>query len=157
QQGGTRRPPASGQQRTSRPGSIPPKSGQHRTASGQHRTTSGQQRTTSGQHRTTDQVPRWKYWLRRIGLGALIAGLAVAVIGTVGLLIRYATLQTPTPANFALYESSTIYFADGVTPIGTLGEADRTIVDIDTLPDHVPNAFVAAEDRTFYDNPGVDV
>lgn len=160
QQGGNRRPPVSGQQRTTsgqqrttRPASIPPRSGQQRTTSGQQRTTSGQQRVTTSHA----QQPHWKYWLRRIGVGALIAGLAVTVIGIVGLLIRYATLQTPEPSDFALFESSTIYFADGVTPIGTLGEADRTIVDIDTLPDHVPNAFVAAEDRTFYDNPGVDV
>src|SRR5690606_34963329 len=150
-QGGNGRPPASGQQRTNRPGSIPPRSSQHRTTSGQHKTTSGQQRVTHAK----EQPPRRKFWFRRIRVGAFVAGLAVGIIGTVGLLIRYATLPNLQPSDFALYESSTIYFADGVTPIGTLGEADRTIIDIDDLPDHVHDAFVAAEDRTFYENPGV--
>jgi membrane peptidoglycan carboxypeptidase len=144
-------PPRSGQHRTN--------SGEYRTGSGQYRTGSGQYRTTSGQHRTggTPPTPPWKFWLRRIGVGALIAGAAVGLIGALGLLLRYASLETPEPDEFALFQSSTIYYADGVTPIGTLGQADRTIVDIDTLPQHVADAFVAAEDRTFYTNPGVDI
>nr|WP_255633365.1 transglycosylase domain-containing protein [Demequina sp. TTPB684] len=40
--------------------------------------------------------------------------------------------------------------------MGRLGEAERDIIDITDLPDYVPNAFVAAEDRSFYTNPGVD-
>lgn len=101
-------------------------------------------------------IPPWKYRLRRIGFGALIAGLATALIGFLALFIRYQMLEIPEPSDFALYEASTIYYADGVTVMGRLGQADRDIVDIDTLPDYVPNAFVAAEDRTFYTNPGVD-
>jgi membrane peptidoglycan carboxypeptidase len=147
--------PASSQGAQKRPGSIPPRSGQQRTTSGQQRTTSGQQRTTSGRHAVA-QPPRWRFWLRRIGVGALVAGIAVGLIGAIGLLLRYVSLETPPPSAFALEQASTIYYADGVTPIGELGEADRTIIDIDTLPQHVPDAFVAAEDRSFYTNAGVD-
>ena len=147
--------PATTQGASSRPGSVPPKSGQQRTTSGQQRTTSGPQRTTSGRHAVA-QPARWKFWLRRTSVGLLIAGLALGLIGTLGLLIRYTMLETPTPDQFALFESSTIYYSDGVTPMGELGEADRTIVAFDSLPEYVPNAFVAAEDRSFYENPGVD-
>jgi membrane peptidoglycan carboxypeptidase len=101
-------------------------------------------------------LPAWKYWLRRIGVGALVVGLATALIGFVVLFARYQSLEVPEAKDVALIESSTIYYADGVTVMGRLGEADRTIVSIDTLPDYVPNAFVAAEDRSFYTNPGVD-
>src|SRR5690606_16044457 len=83
-------------------------------------------------------IPPWKYRLRRIGFGALIAGLATALIGFLALFIRYQMLEIPEPSDFALYEASTIYYADGVTVMGRLGQADRDIVDIDTLPDYVP-------------------
>ena len=101
-------------------------------------------------------IPKWKYVLRRIGLGALITGLAVALIGFIGLFVRYQMLDVPPPSAFALQQASTIYYADGTTVMGTLGEADREIVGFDTLPGYVPNAFVAAEDRSFYTNSGVD-
>ncbi|PKQ18476.1 MAG: penicillin-binding protein, partial [Actinobacteria bacterium HGW-Actinobacteria-8] len=106
--------------------------------------------------RNGEPLPAWKYWLRRIGVGALVVGLTTALIGFVVLFARYQSLQVPDASDVALIESSTIYYADGVTVMGRLGEADRTIVSIDTLPDYVPNAFVAAEDRSFYTNPGVD-
>ena len=101
-------------------------------------------------------IPRWKYLLRRIGIGALATGLAVFLIGFIGLFIRYQMLDVPPPSAFALQQASTIYYADGTTVMGTLGKADRKIVPFDSLPPYVPAAFVASEDRTFYKNPGVD-
>jgi membrane peptidoglycan carboxypeptidase len=102
-------------------------------------------------------IPRWKYLLRRIGIGALAAGLAVFLIGFVGLFIRYQTLHVPPPSSFALQQASTIYYADGTTVMGRLGQADRQIVNVLDLPKYVRMSFVAAEDRSFYTNPGVDI
>lgn len=101
-------------------------------------------------------IPRWKFWLRRIGVGALVAGLATALIGFVALFWRYQTLDVPSANQVALIQSSAIYYADGTTVMGRLGEADRTIIDINDLEPYQYNAFVAAEDRSFYTNPGVD-
>ncbi len=39
---------------------------------------------------------------------------------------------------------------------GNLAPFERRIVSIDSLPDYVPNAFVAVEDRRFYKHNGVD-
>ena len=36
-------------------------------------------------------------------------------------------------------------------------EQNRLLTDIDALPEHVKNAFIAAEDARFYSHPGVDV
>jgi len=102
-------------------------------------------------------IPRWKYLLRRIGIGALATGLAVFLIGFVGLFIRYQTLHVPPPSSFALQQASTIYYADGTTVMGRLGQADRQIVNVLDLPKYVRMSFVAAEDRSFYTNPGVDI
>ncbi len=101
-------------------------------------------------------IPTWKFWLRRIGVGALAAGLATALIGFIALFVRYQSLPVPEASEVALQQASAVYYADGTTVMGRLGEADRTIIDIDTLPSYVYNAFPAAEDRSFYTNPGVD-
>src|SRR5687767_6346971 len=41
-------------------------------------------------------------------------------------------------------------------PIGTLATVNRRIVPLDSLPPHLPQAFVAIEDRRFYDHSGID-
>jgi membrane peptidoglycan carboxypeptidase len=101
--------------------------------------------------------PRWKRIAKITGLSVLIAGCAALILGFLGLAIRYTMLDVPAPDDFAQAQSSTIYYADGETVMGRLGVADREIVAIDTLPEYVPLAFVASEDRTFYTNPGIDV
>ena len=87
----------------------------------------------------------------------MITGLAVFLVGFIGLFIRYQMLNVPPPSAFALQQASTIYYADGTTVMGRLGQADRQVVPFDSLPSYVPMAFVAAEDRSFYQNPGIDI
>ncbi len=52
-------------------------------------------------------------------------------------------------------EASVIVDHEG-EEIGKLFLTQRTIVPLDTLPKHVPAAFIAMEDRRFYDHNGVD-
>jgi membrane peptidoglycan carboxypeptidase len=81
------------------------------------------------------------------------------VLGTivvVGMSIYYASIQIPTPNDFAQAQSSIFYYSDGTTEMGRIGLANREAVSINDLPDYVPHAIVAAEDRTFYSNPGID-
>lgn len=101
-------------------------------------------------------MPRWKQILRSVGLWSLVAGLVTATVGIIALVVVYSQLEVPEPSDFALQQSSIIYYADG-TEMGRLGEANREIVDIEQLPDYVGNAFVASEDRSFYTNPGIDI
>jgi len=49
-----------------------------------------------------------------------------------------------------------IYSEDGQV-IGRLWEEKRTVVPVSGLPQHLINAFVAAEDARFFEHPGVDV
>jgi len=82
---------------------------------------------------------------------------AVAALG-VGLFVTaYATIDVPEPGDFAQAETTTVYFADGETVMGTFAEYDRRSVDFATLPEHVGNAVVASEDRTFWENRGIDL
>jgi len=55
------------------------------------------------------------------------------------------------------HQTTYAYFRDG-TLIGQLRtDEDRRNVTLDQVPDHLINAFIATEDRTFFENPGVDI
>lgn len=68
----------------------------------------------------------------------------------------YLVDRVPLPAELELPEATMVYFADGVTPIAQIGSVNRTILDPEELNDAVQQAIVAAEDRTFWTNNGVD-
>ncbi len=53
-------------------------------------------------------------------------------------------------------QSSRVLARDG-SLIGEIGKEWRTNVDINTLPKYLPQAFVAVEDRRFYEHDGVDL
>lgn len=55
-----------------------------------------------------------------------------------------------------LPQRTTVYAADGKTVIGQLGLEDRSVASLDEIPKVTVNAIVAMEDKTFWDNPGVD-
>ncbi|TWS19344.1 penicillin-binding protein, partial [Tsukamurella conjunctivitidis] len=63
----------------------------------------------------------------------------------------------PAADQVALSQTTTVYYADGTTEMGTFSEINRTIIDPSTLPDYVGQAVVASEDRTFYTNAGIDL
>lgn len=74
-------------------------------------------------------------------------------IGTV--VTAYLTTEIPDADQFTTAQSTTIYYSDGETEMGRLAEFNREIVDADEIPQHMKDAIVAAEDRSFYDNAGV--
>ncbi len=91
-----------------------------------------------------------------MGAWGLTVGLVISTIAVVGMAIYYARIQIPPPAAFPQAQSSIFYYAGGTTEMGRIGLANRESVSISDLPDYVPHAIVAAEDRTFYSNPGID-
>ncbi|WP_424792262.1 transglycosylase domain-containing protein [Pseudactinotalea sp. Z1748] len=84
------------------------------------------------------------------------AFLTLMALGVGVFVAAYLTIDIPEPEEFAMSESSTVFYADGETPMGSFAEVDRQIIDPDTLPEHVGQAVVASEDRRFYSNVGVD-
>lgn len=83
-------------------------------------------------------------------LGAVIAGAAT-------FLVMYAGLQIPKADQVALAQTTTVYYSDGTTEMGRMSQINRTIIDASALPEYVPHAVVASEDRTFYTNSGIDL
>lgn len=93
-------------------------------------------------------LPSWRFWAASFLL--MIAALATTFI------VAYNVIKVPAPSEFAQAQSTTVYYADGQTEMGTFAEVNRTIIDASTLPEYVGQAVVASEDRTFYTNNGVD-
>ena len=94
--------------------------------------------------------PRW-------GRAILITILSLGVLGLIGLGMAYAMTDIPEPNDAALAEASVIYYADGETELDRLSEINRDSVSIDQIPEHVRNAVLAAEDRSFYENDGISI
>jgi membrane peptidoglycan carboxypeptidase len=103
----------------------------------------------------TPSAAEKKSRLRR--LVAVTTALMVLILGagvTVGL---FYLDGVPTPAELTLPEATTVYYADGTTPMAKLGAENRTILSYDQMNDAVKQAVVAAEDQSFWSNKGVDV
>jgi membrane peptidoglycan carboxypeptidase len=101
-------------------------------------------------------MSRGRRWGRR-GLIAgtwflgFIAAMMVAVI-----IMYYEFTDVPRPDQIPLKQVATIQFADGST-IARIGSVDRTIVHLEQVPPTVRWAVLAAEDRNFYNEPGVSI
>ncbi|MEV4703321.1 transglycosylase domain-containing protein [Actinoplanes sp. NPDC049316] len=94
------------------------------------------------------RVPRW---LRRS-----VAALAVVVLMLTGVASGYVA-SVDLPPDPVPPQASVLYFRDGHTVLARIGLADRTDVSLDRVPVHVRRAFLAAEDRDFYDHFGISV
>ncbi|MFO7893611.1 MAG: PBP1A family penicillin-binding protein [Longimicrobiales bacterium] len=95
-----------------------------------------------------------------LAVGGLIGiGLVGGAIG--GAIGAWQTVCYDCPSVAQLYEweprqSTKILSNDGKV-LDELALERRTPVDIDSLPPHVPQAFIAIEDKRFYSHPGFDV
>lgn len=117
------------------------------------------------------KVARKKDFFRRLRNVILILAIAFCALFAAGnLMLKKATGQTligcmreakdlvdsSTPDTFRLAQTSYIYSDDG-TQLAALAESeDATYLDYEDIPADVVNAFVSVEDRTFWNNSGVD-
>lgn len=92
----------------------------------------------------------------------LLAGLATSAgIGAIATVIgAYYFVEPGLPKaesirDIPLQIPLRIFSRDGYL-ISEIGERRRILISFDDLPPHVVNAFVAAEDRRFFEHPGID-
>ena len=97
---------------------------------------------------------RWFVWAGMVLLGAIaLAGLVVAVYAA------WLFHDLPDASDLADYRPPTatrVYAGDG-TLIGEFSDERRIYVSYDQIPEPVIHAFLAAEDRNFFQHGGIDV
>jgi penicillin-binding protein 1A len=98
---------------------------------------------------------------RRFGIGRLIYWGAVlalwAVIAVIGVLVWIGIHLPPIQSlEIPKRPPSVLILGDNGATLATRGEMGGAAVPLAELPDYVPNAFIAIEDRRFYSHYGID-
>ncbi|RMH18735.1 MAG: PBP1A family penicillin-binding protein [Gemmatimonadetes bacterium] len=103
-------------------------------------------------------MPTWRRWLRPAVWGPALLFLAGAGAGVAWGAWQNLCADCPSIAQIRTFEpeqTSKLFSHDGRL-IAEFGVESRTPVSLDSLPDFVGQAFVAVEDRRFYEHGGVD-
>src|SRR4051794_30650961 len=82
--------------------------------------------------------------------------LAFFLLGAAAFAVGYTTTDIPDPNRDFQTQTTFVYYADGKHEIGHFADQNRTSIPLSDVPQHVQDAVVAAEDRTFYTNKGID-
>jgi len=124
--------------------------------------------TRAGGDRSRRRAPQKKRWLdyprrgraglRRwlpsvrqlLALFLLFFGGTAAAVG-----YAYATVTIPDPNPTALLQNNVYYWSDG-TVLATDGSVNRQNVSLSQVPADVQGDFIAAENASFYTDPGID-
>ncbi len=98
-----------------------------------------------------------RLWAGRIGKGVAAVVLLGIVAVTAVVFIGYATVQRPNPN--ADFETATtfVYYNDGKTQLGSFAIQNRQPLTFDEMPQSMKQAMVAAENRTFWTDPGISL
>ena len=93
-------------------------------------------------------------WVR-IPLWIMSILLVVGVIGAGAVAYAYASIKLPDPNSDFKTNTTFVYYNDGKTKLGSFSVQNRQTIPYDTMPQDVKDAIVAAENRTFWTDPGV--
>ena len=95
--------------------------------------------------------------IRRVAWTAA-ALILIGAVAAAWVLFDVASWQRLDPSRLTgLAQTGAIYDSDGAFVTTLVGKENRTVIPLETLPDHVVDAFLAAEDLRFYKHPGFDV
>ncbi|MEV7196671.1 transglycosylase domain-containing protein [Streptomyces sp. NPDC093510] len=77
------------------------------------------------------------------------------LLGMLGFVVLYLVVDIP-EGNAAAKKQSNIYKYSNGEVIARTGDVNREIVDLDKVPEGVQKTFVAAENKSFYKDEGID-
>jgi penicillin-binding protein 1A len=107
----------------------------------------------NGRHKSRKRHLRWL--ILALGLG--VSGTITAIAGVISAYyyVAPALPAAETIRDIPLQIPLRIFSRDGYL-IDEIGERRRILITYDEVPEHVVNAFVAAEDQRFWVHPGID-
>ncbi|MBR8741399.1 transglycosylase domain-containing protein [Nocardiopsis sp. MG754419] len=120
-----------------------------------------------GRRRSREEEPDDRHWFKRFMSKAWKPALAFCGLMFIGGVAAFAVLYAMAPdaddldANAENDSSATqIYWAgeEGDEELAlTTGEVKRVVIERDAIPESVVNGVLAAEQRTFYEDPGINI
>ncbi|KAJ1684603.1 hypothetical protein LUZ63_020358 [Rhynchospora breviuscula] len=93
---------------------------------------------------------------RRLLRASLIGALVLVLVGALGFIAAYTTTSIPDPNADFQTQTTNVYYRGGKSTLGRFVDQNRESVSYDKVPKHVRDAVIAAEDRTFWTNKGID-
>ena len=95
------------------------------------------------------------WWIKTLRwiLFIVVAGV---LLGALTFFILYRTISIPDPNAEFQTQTTKVYFSDGTTELGSFAQQDRESIELDQVPAAMQASIIAAEDRTFYSNGGID-
>ncbi|WP_329411701.1 penicillin-binding protein [Streptomyces sp. NBC_00704] len=97
-------------------------------------------------------------WQRWMPSWKLVAGLFVGFVGSLVAVagIGYAMVGIPDIAKTATAQNNVYYWKDGSQMVATGGETNRQNIDLSQIPEEMRWAVISQENKTFYDDSGID-
>jgi len=87
----------------------------------------------------------------------LIGLFVTGVLGITFIFAAVRAVEIPAPSDVSQAQATILYYDDGVTELGRLGESNRVSLPIAEIPVLTQEAVLAAEDRDFYEHGGFSV
>lgn len=97
--------------------------------------------------------PWWKAGFRWV----MFLGVAGVVTGAITFFALYRLIGIPDPNADFQTQTTNVYYSDGTHKIGSFATQDRRSISLNQIPASMQAAAVAAEDRSFYTNRGIDI
>ena len=97
-----------------------------------------------------EEPRRKRRWIR----GTILTLFVVGLLGVGAFAAAVYLTPVPDPNEVARTEATVVYYSDGTTEIGRLGDSTRRSVALADVPLDVQRAVLAAEDREFYNHGG---
>ncbi|MEV5344271.1 transglycosylase domain-containing protein [Streptomyces achromogenes] len=97
-------------------------------------------------------------WRRWVPSWKLVSGLFVGFVGSLVVMIGvgYAMVAIPNENDAAKSQNNVYYWSDGTQMVATGTGVNRQNVSIDQIPEAMRWAVISAENKSFYDDSGVD-
>ncbi|MCA0253028.1 MAG: penicillin-binding protein [Actinobacteria bacterium] len=83
--------------------------------------------------------------------------LTLGVLGAAGVAVAYSMIQLPDPNADFRTNTTFVYYNDGKTELGSFKVQNRVTIPFEQMNPYVTDAIVAAENRTFWTDPGFDI
>lgn len=104
----------------------------------------------------SESTPVWRRRLYSFTKWFLIVAIVLVVTLAGIFYVAYKQTDIPDPNAAFQAQSSYVYYSGGKDKIGQFSEQNRESIPLSEIPKSMQDAAIAAEDRTFYTNSGID-